>query len=122
MGVRNGTLVHDKRYRPSQYRSWWCNLTNGISVAWAMLVFHRRSFECSFRRRGLTLEELANMLIEHGAIYAINMDGGGSSTLISGMDYEVINRPTCLDIPKVVCQRPVASVLCVSALSKTTSP
>jgi exopolysaccharide biosynthesis protein len=85
------------------------------------MATHHHSFECSFRRRGLTLEELADMLIEQGAMYAINMDGGGSSTLVFGMDHQVINSPSCLDIPKITCERAVASVLCVSASSVTTS-
>jgi exopolysaccharide biosynthesis protein len=70
---------------------------------------------CSFRRRGLTLVELADLFMEHGAMYAVNMDGGGSSTLVLGTDHRVINRPTCMDIPTIACQRPVASVLCVSS-------
>ena len=36
-------------------------------------------------------------------------------------NFEVINRPTCLDIPLPYhCQRPVATVLCVS--SSTAKP
>ena len=102
----------------------------------------------SLRRKGLTLEELADLLLAHGAIYAINMDGGGSSTMVmspppssseskdkdkdtlessnttatntndnsnGNHDYAVINHPTCLDLPFPHCQRPVATVLCVSS-------
>ena len=37
-------------------------------------------------------------------------------------NFEVINRPTCLDIPLPYhCQRPVATVLCVSS-SSTAKP
>ena len=72
-----------------------------------------------------------------GAVYAINMDGGGSSTMVMPFDYaalgtatnnysiatiatdlhhryDVINRPTCLDLPFPHCQRAIATVLCVS--------
>ena len=107
------------------------------------------SYPLSLRRRGITLEELADILLEHGAIFAINMDGGGSSTMVMPSsskskaksrfksnattatatsdnydfdfdyeyeyDYAVINRPTCLDLPFPICQRPVATVLCVSS-------
>jgi hypothetical protein len=61
------------------------------------------------------LEALAQVLVQDvGALYAINMDGGGSSTMIRGFNYKVTNRPTCLDVP-FQCQRPVATVLCVSS-------
>ena len=36
----------------------------------------------SLSRKGLTLEELADLLVDLGAEYAINMDGGGSSTMV----------------------------------------
>mmetsp|Transcript_21615 Transcript_21615/g.47218 ORF Transcript_21615/g.47218 Transcript_21615/m.47218 type:complete len:435 (+) Transcript_21615:306-1610(+) len=89
------------------------------------------------RRKGLALEELANLLVELGAIYAINMDGGGSSTMVmpssstyyvdatfntsrnraikGHTNFTVINSPTCLDLPFPHCQRAVATVLCVSS-------
>ena len=75
-------------------------------------------------------------------MYAINMDGGGSSTIVMSSvvanltaakhdcatatttvdvnvatghwDYAVINRPTCLDLPFPHCQRAVSTVLCLS--------
>ena len=40
---------------------------------------------------GLTLEELAGTLVELGADAAINLDGGGSTSLVSG--FRLINRP-----------------------------
>jgi exopolysaccharide biosynthesis protein len=86
----------------------------------------------SFQRRGPTLEELAELLIQEGAQYAINMDGGGSSTMAMQItrnnndnnnnyskrlkrrhDYDVINRPTCLDVVPFSCERRVVSVMCV---------
>ena len=66
------------------------------------------------KKRGLTLEDLAQLLVHDvGAKYAINMDGGGSSTMVRGTKH-VVNRPTCIDIP-IKCQRPVATVICVSS-------
>jgi exopolysaccharide biosynthesis protein len=65
--------------------------------------------EC-FHNKGFTLDGLANLLSSHGAEYAINLDGGGSSTLVQ--DGHVLNVPTCLDIP-VSCQRPVATIVCL---------
>lgn len=101
------------------------------------------SLSNSLYKKGLSLEELADLLVDLGAVYAINMDGGGSSTIVMPSvvanlnatkddyatttatanatvttghrkNYAVINRPTCLDIPFPHCQRAVSTVLCVS--------
>jgi exopolysaccharide biosynthesis protein len=86
-------------------------LKNGWRTRFFMicLVFHATSVY----PRGSTLEELAALLLEHGARFAMNMDGGGSSTMVYEKN-RVMNRPTCLDIPFPSCQRSVATVLCVS--------
>ncbi len=51
---------------------------------------------------GATLAEMANLLIEFGAYNGMNLDGGGSSTLVA-QDFngqpEVLNRPIDLSIP-----------------------
>ena len=67
------------------------------------------------KKRGLTLEDLSDLLVDEHvrAKYAINMDGGGSSTMVRDMTH-VVNRPTCLDIP-LKCQRPVATVHCITS-------
>ena len=41
--------------------------------------------------RGVDLDQLASILLELGAVQALNLDGGGSSTLVAGG--EVLNRP-----------------------------
>ncbi|HEY6057230.1 MAG TPA: phosphodiester glycosidase family protein [Candidatus Limnocylindrales bacterium] len=47
---------------------------------------------------GLTLAELADFMIAHGAVSAINLDGGGSSTLVArqpgDLNASVINEPS----------------------------
>jgi hypothetical protein len=51
---------------------------------------------------GATLAEMANLLIEFGAYNGMNLDGGGSSTLVaedSNGRPEVLNRPIDLGIP-----------------------
>ena len=77
---------------------------------------------------GMTLDDLAMYMIQNGARYAINLDGGGSSTMVlydhdddnvdnDNVDndaWKVVNHPTCLDIPFIHCERPVASVICIS--------
>jgi exopolysaccharide biosynthesis protein len=65
----------------------------------------------SFRCQGPTLTQVARVLVDQGAKYAINLDGGGSSTLV--VKSRVFNHPTCVDLP-IQCERPVASVMCVS--------
>ena len=50
----------------------------------------------------------------------LNNNGGNNNQ--DNSNFEVINRPTCLDIPLPYhCQRPVATVLCVSS-SSTAKP
>jgi len=51
--------------------------------------------------QGATMAELAEILIYYGAEFAMNMDGGGSSTLAvqSGMGVKVINSPIDRNIP-----------------------
>lgn len=61
--------------------------------------------------RGLTLGAFADLLVGLGAVHAINLDGGGSSTSVrNGL---VINQPDCLEIG-LRCERPVTTVLCVA--------
>ncbi|QGH36810.1 hypothetical protein GI584_23350 [Gracilibacillus salitolerans] len=48
--------------------------------------------------RGMTYKELAELMKEHGAYQALNIDGGGSSTMVARMpgyeDAEVVNNPS----------------------------
>jgi exopolysaccharide biosynthesis protein len=72
----------------------------------------------SFRRKGLTLPEVADLLIYLGAQYAINMDGGSSSVLVHQSN--VLNHPMCYYnaiIPRkwYPCERSVATVICISS-------
>lgn len=63
------------------------------------------------RNRGATLKEISSELITVGVSYAINLDGGGSSsTFESG---QVISTPTCLDYVDLICERPIASAICI---------
>ena len=64
------------------------------------------------QQRGLTLREFGFLLAQRYRLqYAINLDGGGSSTIL--YHYQLLNRPKCLDTAFPVCQRPVATVLCI---------
>jgi len=42
--------------------------------------------------RGVSLEELAQLMLDVGAVEALNLDGGGSSTLV--VNGVLLNRPT----------------------------
>ena len=66
---------------------------------------------------GVTLWELADLLVEYGVYYALNLDGGGSSTLVvEGPDGrpQVLNSPIGNRIPG--WERPVAVHLGLRAL------
>jgi large repetitive protein len=55
---------------------------------------------------GMTLEETAALMLELGAIDALNLDGGGSTTLVTGRG--IVNRPSDAQ------ERAVANALVVS--------
>jgi hypothetical protein len=65
---------------------------------------------------GVSLNELADLLLEYGAVDAINLDGGGSSTLVvqgvNGLP-NVLNSPIHNHIPGR--ERPIANVLGIYA-------
>jgi hypothetical protein len=64
---------------------------------------------------GVTLDELADIAVESGADRALNLDGGGSSTLViaDGSGTRVLNSPIHTRVP--MRQRPVANHLGVYA-------
>jgi hypothetical protein len=49
-------------------------------------------------------------MIQAGARYAVNMDGGGSTVLVH--HHQVVSHPTCFDIP-IQCERKVATAFCI---------
>lgn len=59
--------------------------------------------------RGATIQELAQILLDNGADNALELDGGGSSTLVvnTGDGYTVLNSPIHRGIPGM--ERPVAT-------------
>ncbi len=65
---------------------------------------------------GVTLPELADLFTAQGAVCALNLDGGGSSTMI--IQNEIVNRPSDYAVPgQPGRERPVANV--VALLKKT---
>ncbi|MEZ4458022.1 MAG: phosphodiester glycosidase family protein [Gemmatimonadales bacterium] len=56
---------------------------------------------------GMTLRELADLMRSLGASSAINLDGGGSTTMVAGLDsLRIVNRPS-----DAAGERPVANAL-----------
>ncbi|PAA70453.1 hypothetical protein BOX15_Mlig027534g1 [Macrostomum lignano] len=67
---------------------------------------------------GINLFDLADLLIDLGVYNAVNLDGGGSSTLVA--NGTVVGSPSdrcpdSADSPHRSCERPVTSILCVNA-------
>ena len=60
--------------------------------------------------KGPTMKEISEMMLSLGSWYAINLDGGGSSTSV--LNGTLVNHPTCVDVI-FKCQRKVTSVVCV---------
>jgi len=62
---------------------------------------------------GFTLEELAAKMIALGAVEAVNMDGGGSSTIV-GSKGTVLNRPSDTGTAEVIVERKVSTAIVIS--------
>jgi Phosphodiester glycosidase len=79
----------------------------GISENWFVVV------ACDGRRSnvdgGLTMLELADLMVELGAVSAINLDGGGSTTLVHRG--HLLNRPYSTQDQPAPASRPVVSAL-----------
>lgn len=56
---------------------------------------------------GMSLDELARFLVELGAVEAINMDGGGSTTMV--VQGSIVNRPS-----ELTGERPVSDAILVT--------
>eukprot|EP00037_Helgoeca_nana_P009737 m.85418 g.85418 ORF g.85418 m.85418 type:complete len:282 (-) comp19778_c0_seq4:147-992(-) len=67
--------------------------------------------KCATGDQGLTLYGVAQLLLSHGVLNAINLDGGGSSSMVVNGSF--INRPTCIDTWVPICERAVTTVVCV---------
>uniref|UniRef100_UPI00358FB1F5 N-acetylglucosamine-1-phosphodiester alpha-N-acetylglucosaminidase isoform X2 n=1 Tax=Myxine glutinosa TaxID=7769 RepID=UPI00358FB1F5 len=65
--------------------------------------------------RGMNLWELAEFLVRRGVINAINLDGGGSATVVVNGTLVSYPSDTCPYEYMWRCERPVSSVLCVRA-------
>jgi len=75
------------------------------------------SIAVGHNKRGMDMTEVANLLIQHGAVEAINLDGGGSSAMARDgvlINYPSDNQPpSCHKSGLYQCERPVSTVLCI---------
>jgi len=67
--------------------------------------------------RGMNMAQLADLLIQHGVVNAVNLDGGGSSAMAHEgvlINYPSDSRPPSCDASGLYqCERPVSTVLCI---------
>ncbi|KAL7394538.1 hypothetical protein ABVT39_027504 [Epinephelus coioides] len=63
--------------------------------------------------RGMNLWELADTLLSYGVINAINLDGGGSSTYVTGGKLASYPSDHCKSDGRWRCARPISTILCV---------
>ena len=80
----------------------------GVDKEGHLLMFEADGVEDLYM--GLTLEQLAEWMMDLGAYNAINLDGGGSS--VAALDGFVISHPTCTDTG-ATCERFVTTMTCV---------
>jgi exopolysaccharide biosynthesis protein len=67
--------------------------------------------------RGVSLPELADLILAHGAVDALNLDGGGSSVMI--LQDEIVNRPSDgSQLGLTGKERTVTNVLTVTKIPK----
>ncbi len=91
--VRDGKVMYDRRLDPEGFSAGAEQFDSDITAerhpraAIGINAEHMLAVACDGRSRadaGLTLEELAELLQRLGAHTAMNLDGGGSTTLIAG--------------------------------------
>jgi len=90
----------------------------GVDAAGRLIIFQiDGSIAVGHKKRGLNMYEMADVMIDHGAVHAINLDGGGSSAMVEDgvlINYPSDNQPpSCYASGKYQCERPVSTILCV---------
>jgi N-acetylglucosamine-1-phosphodiester alpha-N-acetylglucosaminidase len=104
--VQNGTAV------PAAGGEVAPRTTIGVDADGHLVIMEVDGCEkCNTGDQGQTLLGMAELLIKQGVVHAINLDGGGSSSVISNGTF--INRPTCVDTWVPICERAVTTVVCV---------
>ena len=62
---------------------------------------------------GFTLAELADKLIALGVVNAVNLDGGGSSTIV-GAEGKVLNKPSDTGTKETIVQRSISTAVVIT--------
>ncbi len=114
-----GWLVKDNEIVPTKHDSdaFAPRTAIGVDIEGNIIMFQvdgcERCLYSDQQRRGLTLNQMAVAMASPpiNATFAVNLDGGGSSTSV--MNGKVLNKPTCLDYTDWKCERPVGSVVCI---------
>jgi exopolysaccharide biosynthesis protein len=116
----SGWLIRDEKIIPSineESDVYAPRSAIGVNSEGNLIIFQVDGCErCAYhdkQRKGLTLYQMALIMASPpiNAVYAINLDGGGSSTSVA--DGKVINHPTCFDYVDWECERPVGSIVCI---------
>jgi len=75
------------------------------------------SIAVGHNKRGMDMSMVADLLIKHGVVNAINLDGGGSSAMSHEgvlINYPSDNRPPSCDASGLYqCERAVSTILCI---------
>merc|ERR1719296_215119 len=110
----HGWLVYNKTIIPSKYNKhepkYAPRTAIGTNNQKEMVLLQIDGCQDCAQGRGVTLYDMARIMLSYDVMYSINLDGGGSSTSVLYGD--VINPPTCLDVD-FECERKVGSILCL---------
>ena len=113
--VRGGAnyVKSAREYTPgnSFFTEWAPRTGAGWRADGAGLLLTVDGIEGTSAAAGADLFEFADLLIELGAVAAMNLDGGGSTT--ATLHGNVYNSPHCADT-WAVCERDVTSITCVN--------
>jgi hypothetical protein len=117
--VRDGAVVFDPRHDREGFSAgagqFDSDITEGRHPRAALGISEDAivAVACDGRRSrvddGLTMSELADVLVELGAVDAINLDGGGSTTLVHRR--HLLNRPYSTQDQPAPESRPIVSAL-----------
>ena len=103
--VRNGTVQTDDMTSVAP------RTAIGTDAKGRLLLFEADGVERLVPPLGLTLAQLAQWMQALGTVQAINLDGGGSSTVV--LNGQIYNQPHCNDTFGVICERSVTTVACI---------
>jgi N-acetylglucosamine-1-phosphodiester alpha-N-acetylglucosaminidase len=115
--VRGGAqYVNSSREFPSPttdgfVKEWAPRTGAGVRADGAGMLLTIDGIEGTSQAAGGSLWEFADLLAQLGAVQAVNLDGGGSTTAF--FNGTVFNEPHCAD-SWTVCERDVTTITCVS--------